>query len=310
MFESGHRLWEPLSVIEPDLSHTAAATQAAILNEVLARFAATPDPRLRAIMTGLITSLHHFVCDMQVTWPEWEQAMAFLARAASVTEPGRNEFIALSDSIGISMQVLAASQPKPPGATVPTLIGPFFIEDAPLYPAGANIAEGVSGEPLYVSGRVMNTSGQPVKDAIANVWQSDDRGLYDVQDNFDPAHMWGRGRLRADAEGHYAFWSVMPTAYPAPMDAALGDWIHAITNKGWRPAHLHFAIQTETADPLVTPIFVKDSAYIDEDVAFGVRPALIADFVSHAPGLAPDGTHVAKPFRSLAYDFVLTRAGR
>ncbi len=296
---------------QPDISKTSAtADQTAILNEVLARFATTPDPRLRAIMAGLISSLHQFVCDMKVTWPEWEQAMAFLARAASVTGPGRNEFIALSDSIGISMQVLAASQPKPPGATVPTLIGPFFIEDAPLFPMGANIAKGVSGEPLHVSGRVIDTTGRPVEDAIVNVWQSDDRGLYDVQDNFDPAHMWGRGRIHADAEGRYAFWSVMPTAYPAPMDAALGDLVHATTNKWWRPAHLHFAILTQKADPLVTHIFVRDSAHIDEDVAFGVRPALIADFASHAPGMAPDGTRMETPFRSLAYDFVLTRAGQ
>ncbi len=291
-------------------SATGNDTQAAILNDVLARFAATPDPRLRDIMLGLITSLHRFVCDNKVTWTEWEGAMAFLAKAASVTGPGRNEFIALSDSIGISMQVLAASQPKPPGATIPTLIGPFFIEDAPVFARGANIANGASGEPLYVSGRVIDTGGKPVADAVVNVWQSDDRGLYDVQDDFDPANMWGRGRIRCDAQGRYAFWSVMPTAYPAPMDAALGDFIHATTNKWWRPAHLHFAIQTQSADPLVTHIFVKGSAYIDEDVAFGVRPALIADFVAHAPGIAPDGTKVATPFRSLDYDFVLTRAGK
>jgi hydroxyquinol 1,2-dioxygenase len=285
-------------------------TQSAILEEVLARYRTTEDPRLREIMLGLISHLHAFVRETKITWTEWERAMAFLATAASVTGPGRNEFIALSDSIGLSMQVLATSQPKPPGATIPTLIGPFYIDDAPLFAPGADIANGASGEPLYASGRVLDTSGRPVTDAILNVWQSDDRGLYDVQDDFDPSHMWGRGRIRCDADGRWAFWSVQPTAYPAPMDAALGELIHATTQRWWRPAHLHFAIQTKTADPLTTHIFVRGSQHIAEDVAFGVRPALIADFVEHEPGLAADGRMMSTPFRSLSYDFVLTRDGR
>jgi hydroxyquinol 1,2-dioxygenase len=285
-------------------------TQTAVRDEVLARFGATEDPRLREIMLSLIRHLHAFVGETKITWPEWERAMAFLATAARVTGPGRNEFIALSDSIGLSMQVLAASQPKPAGATIPTLIGPFFIDDAPVFPAGADIANNASGEPLYVSGRVLDTVGGPVADAVLNVWQSDDRGLYDVQDNFDPSSMWGRGRIACDPEGRYAFWSVMPTAYPAPMDAALGELINATTKRWWRPAHLHFAIQTRTADPLVTHIFVRGSDYIDEVVAFGVRPALVADFNAHPPGAAPDGKRMDRPFRTLNYDFVLTRGGK
>jgi hydroxyquinol 1,2-dioxygenase len=157
---------------------------------------------------------------------------------------------------------------------------------------------------------VVDTAGRPVADAVLNVWQSDDRGLYDVQDHFDPSRMWGRGRIRCDAEGRYAFWSVMPTAYPAPMDAALGDLIRNTTRRHWRPAHLHFAVQTASADPLVTHLFVAGSAYIGEDVAFGVRPELIVDFVEHEVGRAPDGRTMDRPFRTLTYDFVLTRDSR
>ena len=287
----------------------AADTESAILADVLARFETTENPRLRQLLLGLIEHLHAFVREEKLTWGEWEHFMAFLARAAAVTKDGRNEFIALSDSIGVSMQVLAASQPKPPGATIPTLIGPFFIEDAPTYPIGADIAKGVSGQPLYAHGRVVDTDGKPIADAVLNVWQSDDRGLYDVQDDFNPEAMWGRGRIKCDAEGRYAFWSVMPTAYPAPMDAALGDFIMNTTKRFWRPAHLHFAIQTASADPLVTHIFVNGSEHLDCDVAFGVRPALIADFEEHAPGVAPDGRTMNAPYRTLSYDFVLTRAG-
>jgi hydroxyquinol 1,2-dioxygenase len=281
-----------------------------ILREVLARYDETEDPRLREIMRSLIHHLHAFVRDVKLTWQEWERGMEFLAKAASVTGKGRNEFIALSDAIGISMQVLAASQPKPPGATIPTLIGPFFLADAPVFPNGADIANGASGQPLYVSGRLVDTQHRPISGGIVNVWQSDDRGLYDVQDNFDPEHMWGRGRVKSDETGRYSFWSVMPTAYPAPMDAALGDLINNTTRRFWRPAHLHFAIEAAGADPLVTHIFVRGSEYVDEDVAFGVRPALIADFVDHPPGTAPDGRKMDRPFRTLDYDFVLTRNGQ
>jgi hydroxyquinol 1,2-dioxygenase len=286
-----------------------AGTEAAILADVLARYETTEDPRLRALMVGLITHLHAFVRETKLSWAEWEAGMAFLAKAASVTGPGRNEFIALSDAIGVSMQVLAASQPKPPGATIPTLIGPFFLEDAPVFASGADIANGASGQPLYVSGRVVDTQGRAVADAVLDVWQSDDRGLYDVQDDFDPEHMWGRGRVTCDGSGRYAFWSVMPTAYPAPMDAALGALINNTTHRHWRPAHLHVAIQTQQCDPLVTHLFVRGSAHIDEDVAFGVRPELIVDFVEHPAGLAPDNRRMDRPFRTLAYDFVLTRDG-
>jgi hydroxyquinol 1,2-dioxygenase len=280
-----------------------------ILREVLARYQNTADPRLREIMLSLIRHLHAFVDDVKLTWPEWERGMAFFAEGARVTGKGRNEFIALSDAIGLSMRVLAVSQPKPEGATTPTLIGPFFIDDAPTFPSGADIANGASGQPLYVSGRVLDTAGRAIAGAVVNVWQSDDRGLYDVQDDFDPEKMWGRGRVSTDQEGRYAFWSVMPTAYPAPMDAALGELINNTTGQFWRPAHLHFAIQTAEADEIVTHIFVRGSRYIDEDVAFGVRPTLVAEFAEHPPGSAPDGRRMDRPFRILDYDFVLTRNG-
>jgi hydroxyquinol 1,2-dioxygenase len=285
-------------------------TSAAILAEVLERFSRTSDPRLREIMLSLIRHAHGFVREVKLTWPEWEAAMALFAKGAAVTGKGRNEFIALSDAIGVTMQVLATSQPKPPGATTPTLIGPFFIEDAPAFSNGDDISGGSHGAPLYVSGRVLDTAGRPIQGAMLNVWHSDDRGLYDVQDGFETKGMWGRGQVTADAAGRFSFWTTMPTAYPAPMDAALGDLVRNTTNLHWRPAHLHVAVRTEAADPLTTHLFVRGSAHLDADVAFGVRPELVADFVPHPPGPAPDGRAMAVAFHTLDYDFVLTRDGR
>jgi hydroxyquinol 1,2-dioxygenase len=136
--------------MDAPLSQNASGTdtRVVILDEVLARFGTTEDARLREIMLSLIPHLHAFVRETKLTWAEWERGMAFFATAARATEPGRNEFIALSDSIGVSMQVLAVSQPKPAGATIPTLIGPFFIDDAPAFPAGADISNGASGQSL------------------------------------------------------------------------------------------------------------------------------------------------------------------
>jgi hydroxyquinol 1,2-dioxygenase len=295
----------------PTPGQNGRSEQDDILRDVLARFAQTNDPRLREILTSLIRHAHAFVRDVRLTWEEWERGMAFLAKAASVTGEGRNEFIALSDSIGMSMQVLATSQPKPPGATIPTLIGPFFLADAPVFDCGADIAGGASGEPLYAHGRVLDTGGKPLPGAIVNIWHSDERGLYDVQDDdFEAGRMWARGRIRCDKDGRYSFWSVMPTPYPAPMDAALGDLIMNSTGKFWRPAHLHVAVTAEGADPLTTHLFVRGSKHLEDDVAFGVRPSLVADFVRHAPGPAPDGREMRVPFHTLDYDFVLTRQGR
>jgi len=277
-----------------------------ILQEVLARYQLTADPRLREIMLSLIRHLHSFAREVKLTWPEWERGMAFLSKAAEWNSPQRNEFIALSDVIGLTMQVVAASQPKPPGATLPTLIGPFFVPAAPTFKNGTDISNGASGEPLHVSGRVLDTQKRPVADALIDVWQSDDRGLYDVQDE---KGVWGRGRVKSQSDGGFTFWSVMPTAYPAPNDGAIGELIESTTRRLWRPAHLHFSISASGLDSLVTHIFVHGSKYLDEDVAFGVRPALVADFVAHEPGRAPDGKIMDRSFRTLDYDFILTRKG-
>ncbi len=288
--------------------------QETLLAEVLDRFATTPDPRLRQLLLALIRHLHEFVRESRPTWQEWEAAMAFCARAAAVTGPGRNEFIALSDAVGLTMQVLASSQPKPPGATIPTLIGPFHLANAPWFPNGADIAGAAQGERLHVSGRVLDIAGEPVAGAILSVWHSDERGLYDVQDDPAAKGLWARGRLRSTQDGGFAFWTVMPAAYPAPMDAALGDLIGSTTRMHWRPAHLHVAIEApenQTAETelegLTTHVFVRGSPYLDQDFAFGVRPGLVADFTLQPPGIAPDGRVMAEPYRTLTFDFVLTR---
>ena len=281
----------------------------AITREVLERYQLTADPRLREIVLSLISHLHAFARDTNLSFDEWGKAMQYLYTAGQACNGPRNEFIALSDAIGFTMLVITNSQRKPPGATIPTLVGPFFVPDAPKFRNGEDISNGAQGEPLYVAGRVLDTAGKPVQGATLDVWHSDDRGLYDVQTDMAKTGMWARGQLTSDAEGRYSFWTIMPTAYPAPTDGALGPLFMNTTNRHWRPAHLHYAVRAKEFDPLITHVFVRGSKHIDEDVAFGVRPALVADFVPHQPGRAPDGKQMDKPFRTLDFDFVLTRDG-
>lgn len=280
----------------------------AITREVLQRFALTPDPRLREIVVNLIFHLHQWAEDTNLSWQEWQRAMQYLAKAGEWCKGPRNEFIALSDSIGLTMKVVDVSQPKPEGATLPTLVGPFHTPNAPDYQNGADLANGAKGTPLYVSGRVLDTRGRPIANATVETWHSDEEGLYDVQ--VDPSKPWARGRVRSDAEGRYSFWTVMPTPYPAPTDGALGDLFMNTTKRYYRPAHLHYMVNAESFDPLITHIFVRGSQYIDEDVAFGVRPKLIYDFPRHEPGKAPDGRVMKQAFHTLNCDIVMTAKGR
>ena len=278
----------------------------AITQEVLTRFALTPDPRLREVVTSLITHLHGWARDVRLTWSEWERAIEFLTKSAAFCKGGRNEFIALSDAIGLTMLVTATTQATP-GATIPTLVGPFFVPGAPRYPNGADISNGAQGTPLFVSGRVLDLDNRPISGAVLDVWHSDDRGLYDVQDGLEKKGMWARGQLVSDPDGRYSFWSIMPTHYPVPTDGGLGELIAHTTMRHYRPAHLHCRLQAEGFEDLVTHIFVRGSEYLDEDAVFGVRPGLVADYPRHEPGRAPDGRQMDRPYHTLAWDFILPK---
>ena len=284
------------------------AAEEAITKEVLTRYQATTDPRMREIMLSLIKHLHGFARDVRLTFDEYLFAMNYLVKLGEYSKGGRQEFLAVADMLGLETLVLQISQPKPAGATLPAVLGPFFLPNAPSFANGADIAKGVAGEPLYVSGRILDTDRRPVPKATINVWQSDERGLYDVQGDMAKDGMRARGQLRSEPDGRYSFWTVVPAEYPVPNDGGMGDLVKHTSNRGWRPAHVHFMIDAEGHDTLVTQICVRGSKYLDEDTAFSVRDGLIADFPRHQPGKAADGRQMDRPFHTLDYDFVLTRA--
>jgi hydroxyquinol 1,2-dioxygenase len=278
-----------------------------ITDAVLQSLAATPDPRLRQIMTALATHLHDFVREVRLTEDEWKAGIEFLTATGQTCSDTRQEFILLSDTLGVSMLTIALNHAKPVGATEATVFGPFHTADAPHVAQGADIAQGAPGLPMFVHAVVRGPDGETIAGAEVDVWQADDDGLYDVQRPELGAARRARAVLRTDAHGAIRFRSIVPTAYPIPVDGPVGRMLAATGRHPWRPAHLHFMIRAGGYQPLTTHIFRAGDAYLDSDVVFGVRSSLVGDYVEHMPGRAPDGSDLDTPFFTLDQAFVLAR---
>lgn len=274
----------------------------------LERIANCPDPRLKQVLGALVTHLHDFAREVQLTEAEWMQGIRFLTETGQKCDATRQEFILLSDTLGLSMLVVAMNNAKPPGATEATVFGPFHVDDAPAAAQGADLAGGAPGVPLFVDARILDLQGRPIAGAEVDVWQADEDGLYDVQRPELGSTRRARGVLRSDADGRVRFRSITPSPYPVPTDGPVGQLLLASGRHPWRPAHLHFLIRAEGFQTLITHIFRDPDPYLDSDVVFGVRSSLIGRFVEHPAGPAPDGSTLATPFCTLAQDFVLAPA--
>ncbi|HVE53491.1 MAG TPA: intradiol ring-cleavage dioxygenase [Ramlibacter sp.] len=268
-------------------------TQDNITQAVLARLAETPDPRLKEILTSLVQHLHAFAREVKLGEGEWMQGIEFLTRVGHITDAQRQEFILLSDTLGLSMLTVAMNNDKPAGCTESTVFGPFYVEDAPRFDPGDDVAQGAPGIPCLVRGTVRGLDGRPVAGAELHVWQADAEGKYDVQRHGLPGHQ-ARGVLHADGEGRYHFRSILAEAYPIPDDGPVGDMLRATKRHPWRPAHLHFMIHAPAHETLITHVFRAGDPYLDSDAVFGVRQSLVADWKKQ-----PDGSYLVE------YDFVL-----
>jgi hydroxyquinol 1,2-dioxygenase len=271
-------------------------TQDNITQAVIARLAETPDPRLKEIMTSLVQHLHSFAREVKLTEEEWFQGIDFLTRVGHITDDRRQEFILLSDTLGLSMLTVAMNNDKPAGCTEATVFGPFYVEGAPGFDLGEDVANGAPGVPCAVRGTVRGLGGEPVPGAEIHVWQADAEGKYDVQRDGLHEHQ-ARGVLHANGRGEYHFRSILAEAYPIPDDGPVGDLLRATKRHPWRPAHLHFMIKAPGYETLITHVFRNGDPYLDSDAVFGVRQSLIADWVQQ-----PDGQYL------VAYDFVLAPA--
>jgi len=275
-----------------------------ITDAVLERVAAAKDPRTRQISEALVRHLHAFVREIGPTQGEWETAIEFLTRTGQMCDDKRQEFILLSDTLGVSMLVDAINHRMPEQATETTVLGPFFVKDAPVFANGADISGGMSGEPMLVTGSVADSGGKPIAGAIVDVWHSDDDGYYDVQRK-DEATTAMRGTFCTDSDGRFWFWSIKPAAYPVPHDGPVGEMPEAQGRHPWWPAHVHFMIGAPGCEQLVTHLFVAGDQYLDSDVVFGVKDSLISEFRDLPAGVAADGRKMDQRHCHLRHDFRL-----
>jgi hydroxyquinol 1,2-dioxygenase len=275
-----------------------------ITDAVIDRFKETPDPRLKVLLGSLVRHLHDFVRDTEPTFDEWLTAIQFLTRTGQISSDTRQEFILLSDVLGVSMLLDAINHRMPQGATETTVLGPFYVEGAPAFQDGEDISAGMPGEPLYVDALLTSAKGDPLPGAVVDVWQSDSDGYYDVQrSDLDTAAL--RGRLVADGQGRVRFWSITPTAYPIPYDGPVGDLLTATKRHPWRPAHLHFRVSAPGYETLVTHVFVGGDPYLESDAVFGVKTSLIDPYPVQPAGEGPFGRKIDGPWRRLDYRFGL-----
>src|SRR6266568_1872899 len=274
---------------------------------VLASFAHSKSERFREVVQSLVRHLHAFVSEVQLTEEEWFKGIDFLTRTGHITDDKRQEFILLSDVLGVSMQMIGINNKRPTGATESTVFGPFFVEGSPRYANGDDLANGAPGEPCFMHGRVLSLTGEPIPDADIEVWQSDSHGFYDVQyEGLSEAR--GRGHLYSDEEGRYYFWSVRPVAYPIPDDGPGGELLDAANRGPMRPAHVHFMVKAPGYKTLITHIFEEGDQHLNSDAVFAVKSSLITRFERHEPGTAPDGKKMDVPFYTMSYDFILAPA--
>lgn len=273
---------------------------------VLASFGDCRSERFEEIVRSLVTHLHAFASEVELTEAEWFAAIEFLTRTGHITDDRRQEFILLSDVLGLSMLVVGLNHSKHADATPSTVFGPFFVDGSPRFANGDDIANGAPGEPCLVQGRILSVTGEPVAGARIEVWQADDDGFYDVQQDIDEPR--GRGHLFSETDGRFWFWSVKPKYYPIPADGPVGELLDKANRSPMRPAHIHFMVSADGYETVTTHVFADGDPYLDSDAVFGVKSELIAPVVRHEPGVASDGRELAGPYWSITYDIVLAPA--
>ena len=264
--------------------------------------------RTKFLVDSLVKHLHAFIKEARPSMDEWMYGINFLTRTGHLSTDWRQEFILLSDTLGVSMLVESLNHSKMSGETESTVLGPFYIKNAPAYENGANICLDGKGEPVWVHGRVLDGKRKPIAGATLDVWQANEDGFYDVQQKGVQPHMNLRGVFKSDDKGRYYFRSAYPRFYPIPYDGSVGDMLRALDRNPNRPAHLHFIVSAPGYESVTTHIFTPDCPWLKDDAVFGVKESLIADFktVDDPKGAAELG--LPNPFKIVEWDFILSKA--
>lgn len=275
-----------------------------ITDLAIKRWSTARSPRVAELMTALVRHIHDYAREVELTSDEWMAAIEWLTATGQISNDKRQEFILASDVVGLSMLVVQMNNRFAQEATPATVLGPFHIDGSPPAPFGFDMSEGIVGTPLFITGKVTDTTGTPIPGAVLDVWQADASGTYEAQmPEIDEARL--RAKYQAREDGTYCVRTIAPLGYTIPMDGPVGTLIERTEISEYRPAHVHFMFEQPGYKKLITHLFQKDTDYLDSDVVFGVKDALIVPFTEHAPGQAPDGRVVEEPFLVAHFDFAL-----
>ncbi len=272
-------------------------------------FGPETDPRTREVLTSLARHLHDFARDVNLTHDEWRKGLAILQETGDITTPERNEFVLMSDVLGLSSLVdMLHSNPK---ATSSSVLGPFHVSNPPALPIGGDMKRDYEGQVLLVEGQVRDLDGTPIAGAEIDIWQTAPNGMYSSQDPDQDIHSF-HGLMTTDSNGEFSFTTVRPVSYTVPADGPVGELLDATGRHPWRPSHLHYIISVPGYNDLVTEVFPDDDPYLDQDTVFGVRDDLVMSYVerpaaSFPPGMALSG-QVNDPYLYVKFDLVLAKS--
>ncbi len=267
-----------------DLSKIDYFTEESSVEAVVGRTGAEAQERLAVVWSSLVKHLHDFAKDIELRQEEWDIAVQFLTATGQICDENRQEFILLSDVMGLSMLTDAINNRRPSGATENTVLGPFHVENAPEYEMGANISLDGKGQSCLFEGRVIDTDGNPIEGARVDVWCDNEDGYYDVQQPGIQPKWNNRGVFTSGADGSYSFRGSKPVSYPIPHDGPVGQLLVQLDRHPYRPAHMHYIVTAPGHEKIVTHTFVGDDEYLKSDAVFGVKATLVASFEKNVDG--------------------------
>ena len=282
-------------------------TEQNITNLATERYGKVPDPRLREVVTSLVKHLHGFIREVEPTEGEWFAGIEFLT---AHRQDVRRQAPGIHSDVGRDGRLDPRRRDQSPSARCGDAVdrvGPFHIHDSPDFESGANMAIGAPGVPLVMTGTVRSLDGQPIPNAVVDVWQPDGEGVYEAQKpGLEGSYL--RGVYRTDKDGRYVIRTVAPIGYTIPLDGPVGDLVTRMAISPYRPAHVHFDVSADGFASVITHIFRNGDKYLDNDVVFAVKDRLIVDFVEQKPGMAPNGEQMTTPYLTANFDFVLAPA--
>ncbi|PTB70480.1 aromatic compound dioxygenase [Trichoderma citrinoviride] len=247
-----------------------------ITEKVVQASSQSGDARLNYLMERLVTHVHDFARETRLSTSEWMAAIQFLTQTGQMCSPVRQEFILLSDVLGLSMLIDSIDHPKPPNCTQGSVLGPFHTSDAPHLPIGSSMTTDTAGEPLLALCTVCDSSGRPLSGVKVDIWEADSSGHYDVQYASRQAPS-ERCVMTSDVDGGFWFRAIRPVGYPVPDDGPVGRLLGLLKRHSCRPAHMHFMFEKQGLDPLITTLFIRGDEYETSDVVFGVKTSLVVD---------------------------------